>query len=149
MKKIATLLFIMIFSTIAAQENPKMERIKTLRIAFISEKLDLTTDEAQKFWPVYNEYENKQVLVRKQKRVIMQKLKRKDSNAISDNDMNQMLVDSENLESEIQNNRKQFVKNLKGILPVKKILLLRQSEDEFKRKMLNQISKRRAGRRQE
>ena len=149
MKKIATLLFIMIFSTIAAQENPKMERIKTLRIAFISEKLDLTTDEAQKFWPVYNEFENKQVLVRKQKRVIMQKLKRKDSNAISENDMNQMLVDSENLESEIQNNRKQFVKNLKGILPVKKILLLRQSEDEFKRKMLNQISKRRAGRSQE
>ena len=149
MKKIATLLFIIIFSTIAAQENPKMERIKTLRIAFISEKLDLTTDEAQKFWPVYNEFENKQVLVRKQKRVIMQKLKQKDSNAISENDMNQMLVDSENLENEIQNNRKQFVKNLKGILPVKKILLLRQSEDEFKRKMLNQISKRRAGRSQE
>ena len=149
MKKIAALLFIMIFSIITAQENPKMERIKTLRIAFISEKLDLTTDEAQKFWPVYNEFENKQVIVRKQKKVIMQKLKRKDSNAISENDMNQMLVDSENLESEIQNNRKQFVKNLKGILPVKKILLLRQSEDEFKSKMLNQISKRRAGRRQE
>lgn len=33
-----------------------MDKIESLRIAFISERLDLTPEVAQKFWPVYNQY---------------------------------------------------------------------------------------------
>ena len=33
------------------------EKIESLKIAFITEKLQLTSDEAKKFWPVYNDYE--------------------------------------------------------------------------------------------
>lgn len=33
-----------------------MDKIESLRIAFISEQLDLTPEVAQKFWPVYNQY---------------------------------------------------------------------------------------------
>ena len=42
-----------------AQENPEQERadkIQSLEIAFISRKLNLNSEEAQSFWPVYNEY---------------------------------------------------------------------------------------------
>lgn len=62
MKKIFTLTFLLcsIASFVFAQEqqpDPKQEqKIQALEIAFISRKLDLTPDEAQKFWPVYNEY---------------------------------------------------------------------------------------------
>lgn len=35
----------------------KGERVKALKIAFITQALNLTSDEAQKFWPVYNTYE--------------------------------------------------------------------------------------------
>ncbi len=39
------------------QPDPKQEeKILALEIAFISRKLDLTPEEAQKFWPIYNEY---------------------------------------------------------------------------------------------
>ena len=44
---------------IHAQELPddkRDEKIQSLEIAFISRKLNLTTEEAQKFWPVFNEY---------------------------------------------------------------------------------------------
>ena len=34
------------------------DRIEALRIAYISEQLNLTPAEAQKFWPVYNAYRN-------------------------------------------------------------------------------------------
>lgn len=37
--------------------QPKTEKVQALKIAFITQKLELTTDEAQKFWPVYNRYE--------------------------------------------------------------------------------------------
>ncbi len=35
--------------------NERMERVESLRIAYISQKLGLTVAESQKFWPVYNE----------------------------------------------------------------------------------------------
>jgi hypothetical protein len=34
----------------------KGDKIEALRIAFISQRLNLTPDEAQKFWPIYNQY---------------------------------------------------------------------------------------------
>ena len=124
MKKILTLLLISIYLISFAQENPKLERIKTLRIAFFSDKLDLTTNEAQKFWPIYNEFESKQTDIRKQKRVLNQKLKSRKAEQISDIEVNQILDDSEKLESDIQTNRKRFSKDLQGVIPMRKILLL-------------------------
>ena len=58
------LYFILVFITItglvkAQDEQPsekKQENIEALKVAFISKELDLTPGEAQKFWPVYNQY---------------------------------------------------------------------------------------------
>jgi hypothetical protein len=48
------------FSSIKAQDFDKekrIEKIQALKVAFITQKLNLNTDEAQRFWPVYNRYE--------------------------------------------------------------------------------------------
>ena len=44
----------------AQDEEPgkRAEKIQALKIAFITQKLGLSAEEAQKFWPVYNQYEN-------------------------------------------------------------------------------------------
>ena len=63
MKRIFTILFLL-FSFIAnlpAQEGGAKQRnnggrIESLKIAYLTNKLSLTPDEAQKFWPVYNKY---------------------------------------------------------------------------------------------
>ena len=34
------------------------EKIQALKIAFITQKLGLSAEEAQRFWPVYGQYEN-------------------------------------------------------------------------------------------
>jgi hypothetical protein len=56
--------------------DKKQQDIQALKVAFISKELDLTPDEAQKFWPVYNQYErdvddaaknNSDVIVKEQK----------------------------------------------------------------------------------
>lgn len=40
-----------------SQEDPKEGgRIEALKIAYITKKLNLSTDEAQRFWPIYNQY---------------------------------------------------------------------------------------------
>src|SRR6185437_6622066 len=57
MKKYLLILFVMLgaLSRAKAQDG---EKIQALKIAFIKQKLQLTPDEAQKFWPVYNQYDN-------------------------------------------------------------------------------------------
>lgn len=44
---------------IAQEEGNPYERIRAMKIAFITERLDLSPEEAEKFWPVYNDYNNK------------------------------------------------------------------------------------------
>ena len=47
-----------------AQQGNGRERIQALKVAFITQKLHLTTAEAEKFWPVYNQYDNEIMQVR-------------------------------------------------------------------------------------
>lgn len=48
-----------------ANDPRHQERVEALEIALISRKLALTPDEAQKFWPIYNEYKRdlRQIMV--------------------------------------------------------------------------------------
>src|SRR5258708_29601670 len=65
MKKILLIIavFIGIMTTVTAQDNTQGgngkndgSRIEALKIAYLTKKLNLSTDEAQKFWPIYNKY---------------------------------------------------------------------------------------------
>lgn len=59
MKKYLLILLILFgtFSFASAQNAQQGEKIQALKIAFITQKLQLTSAEAEKFWPVYNNYE--------------------------------------------------------------------------------------------
>ena len=46
------------YSFTMAQNGNGRERIQALKVAFITQKLHLTSSEAEKFWPVYNQYDN-------------------------------------------------------------------------------------------
>ena len=71
MKKFTLILFFFTGTFLCAHaqedEAKKAEKIQALKIAFITQKLELTSDEAQKFWPIYSQYENdmKQLLLDK------------------------------------------------------------------------------------
>ena len=62
MKTIKILILTLFVTTSAFAQKFDKEKIKALKIAHITEQMDLTKDEAQKFWPIYNaneEAENK------------------------------------------------------------------------------------------
>ena len=53
-KFIFPILFLLMASISFAQGfRDKKEKVKALKVAYITEQLDLTTEEAQKFWPIY------------------------------------------------------------------------------------------------
>lgn len=144
MRKIYTLLLLFVTVLTFGQDmEDRIERIKALRVAYISQKLNLTTEEAQRFWPVFNQFDDKMDGLHKQKRQLMFKLRPENASKLSEKETTLLMDEDDKLEQEIQNNRRQLVKNLQGVIPNQKILMLRQIEVEFKQKLLNQMKNRR------
>lgn len=117
----------------------KKEQIRALKIAFITDELKLTTDEATKFWPLYNNFEEKQRELKQQKiRSYMKRFESGEVEKMSDKEAINFLNQMENTEDEMYQLRKKFVSNLKDILPPIKIIKLKKVEEDFNRKLLRQ-----------
>ena len=147
MKRYVSFLLIMLFSvTVIAQSHDrgkKRERIKALKTAFITEKLNLSIGEAETFWPVYNEFSEKEAHIKFNTiRGIKIKVKR-GFDEISDAEASKLLDNLTIAEDKLHKLRANFITDLKTILPAKKIMLLKAVEDEFNRKMLEEFKKRR------
>lgn len=131
MKRLFTLitLFLGITGMAFAQEptqqpDPKKEeKIQALEIAFISRKLDLTPEEAQKFWPIYNEY-------KKEMRQTMLAQK-KDPN-----------MDVVVTEQKLVDIKKKYRDRFVGVIGQPRMNKLFEAEREFRNVLLNQLKNR-------
>ena len=146
MKKIITLILLFVCTISFGQDfERKAERVKALRVAFISSKLDLTSQEAEKFWPIFNKFSDSQMDLHKQKRQLMLKLRPENTAGMSDAATLKLLNESENIDADFENKKRQFVKDLQGIISPQKILLLKKLDEDFKNTLLKQFKNRRNG----
>jgi len=142
-KKIVWLL-VLLTTTVLVAQRPAQERIKTLKVAFITERLALTSDEAQQFWPVYNQHdESLQKLRRKERQRFGSQLPYLDD--LSDDEASKLLTEFRTLQAEKHNLEQTFIQDLGKVLPAKKIVLLLKAEEDFKKRLLQQVRKRRGG----
>ena len=134
MKK-ALLLFTLCFTT-ALFAQGKHEKIKALKVAHITEQLELTSKEAEGFWPIYNASEEKRHTLRRTERKEIMKKIDDDFNSLTETEATALIEKSLDVkEKELQTYR-ELVKDLKGVIPPKKIILLRKAEEDFKRQLL-------------
>lgn len=139
-KTFITLFFIAITVSVFGQRKERQERIKALKIAFITEKLELTSEEAQKFWPVYNAIENEKEVIRKEAQNIRKGL---DFETLTESEANKLITDMLRLENRKHNLQTKQVNDLLKVIPAKKIILLRVVEEQFKSQMIKELQKRR------
>ncbi len=129
MKKIFSLTMIALFSCsslLFAQEQPdhkEQEKIQALEIAFISRKLNLNENEAQRFWPVYNEY-------KRDVRQVMLTQRNNPKRDVLDNE--QMLIDV----------RKKYKERFVGVIGQPRMNKFFEAEREFRGVLLNQLKNR-------
>ena len=147
---ILSLLIVFISVNAMAQDGPfirkKKEQIKALKVAFITDELSLTPDEATKFWPLFNAFEDKQQEIKKLK--LKGYLDRMDDDSfdkLSEKEATTMLAQMESSEDELYQAKKKFVASLKGIISPIKILKLKKAEENFNRKLLQQYRDRKLG----
>jgi Spy/CpxP family protein refolding chaperone len=117
----------------------KKEQIKAMKVAYITSELNLNSDEAAKFWPVYNAFDEKQFKLKHEKmQMYKNKLENNVSEQMSDKEASVLLAQMEKTEDELYQLRKKFNTDVKSVLSPVKILKLKKAEEEFNRKLLKQ-----------
>lgn len=147
MKKllIIGILSIFTFTIVIAQEksgptNEMFEKIKAEKISFFTEKLSLTSSEAQAFWPVYNEFENKRFEIQRQKHEFERMPDEKFAD-LTDSEIEKIMTNYiSSFEKEamlLKEYNKQFLK----VLPKKKVLIMYRTENQFRGHLIREYKR--------
>jgi hypothetical protein len=133
----------LIMYSLTAQErrkpNPEMfEKIKAEKVSFFTGKLDLTSSEAQAFWPVYYEFDKKRFEIQRQKHQF-ERMPDEEFNKLSESDIekltNEYIGSYEKEALLLKEYNKLFLK----ILPKKKLLLMYRTENEFRSHLIREF----------
>jgi Spy/CpxP family protein refolding chaperone len=121
------------------ERQERHELIQAQKVAFISNQLELTTGEAEKFWPVFNEYEAEIEKVRRAHRIEMKKLR--DIDNLSEDEAYSITEKILNLEEQNSKIRKEYLAKFAEVLGKKKAAKVYIAEEKFKRELLKKIKK--------
>ncbi len=144
MKLIFTFIFTLTFMISGLQLNAqdtktsKEQLIKSQKIAFFTDKIGLTPDEAEKFWPIYNSYwekKNKIIADRKDNMTYFAK----NSDKMSQDKMIKYADTYINYEMQLAKLLDEYHNKFKEILPIEKVMKIYLADYEFKAYLLNKI----------
>lgn len=139
-------MFLLLSLNVAAQHNKNRERIKALKVSFITEELDLSEKEAQQFWPVYNKFEKETGNIKFNELRAIRREIRTNLDTMSNEEATELIKKFNKIENNLHQLRADFFKKLLKIIPAKKIIQLKIAEDDFRKKMFEEFKKRRKGR---
>jgi hypothetical protein len=144
MKKIYTISLLFIFALTAITSTPGYaqqgsdaelrDRIRAAQVAYLSQKLDLTPDEAQKFWPLYNQYTKEVELLIAERHNTNTSTKPADHPANDNNELGyeQRMLDIKN----------RYNKEFQKVLPSTKAGNVFRTEREFRNVLVRSLKER-------
>lgn len=143
MKKNTIFLLFMFPILLVAQkkDSSKQDKIKALKEAFITEKLDLTSKEAKDFWSVYNK--NAEIihnLHRKELGKLRKEIREKKA-SITEQQAEEMLKKEIEINEKIRLANRKMDQELRKIISAKKLLILKESERQFYDKLIRKSQK--------
>lgn len=115
----------------------RYDQLKAKRVAYITDKVSLTSKQAEKFWPIYNEHEKM-----RNEKFGDPKKGRKNIDELSDNEASTLLEEQMRKEDEMVVERKKYISNLRNVISDKQILALRDAEKKFRREVFNKFKNR-------
>jgi len=134
---IMAVLALLSFSNIQAQQKQKcnwQEKMMSEKIAFITMELQLTPEEAQVFWPVYNQINQKNKEAQKaMNKAYRAMVKAMEEGTVSDKELNALLDDYLAAKQEHKEAGKGDADQYRKVLPAKKVAKLYVAEENFRR----------------
>lgn len=137
-------IYTIIFISFAAhlvmgQGNEAREQIEAARIALITDRLELTPEQAEKFWPIYNEYsEQRKELARE----LQQMRKGIDREEMTEEQGQQLMERTMNIRERQLQLEKQYARRMNSVITAQQLLSLRQAEEDFRKMILRRLEER-------
>lgn len=139
------LCFLAALSSVAAQPPdddlpiPETDQIRSQRVAFITQQLNLSPSEAGHFWTIYSDYEE-------QRRALLQGFRDEDLRTPrNDAEANELIEGRFQLEEDLLNLKREFYNRLRQHISPRKLALLPKAERDFRRALLQRLRERRRG----
>jgi hypothetical protein len=123
-----------------AQDPNVQEKIKNLRIAYISDKLGLTTEQAEKFWPVYREFSDQRRALRMEFAKSRREINAQNPTPEDQEKLVKLGLDLKQKELDLE---KDYSGRLMKVITAQQMLNLRKAEGDFQKIILQQIQQRR------
>lgn len=136
---IIALLFMLPFCVNAQRPGGRMSpEIESYRVSYLTQKLELSEEEAKIFWPIYNDFQKEQAALRKERaQNLISFRKITDIENLSDTEVQVLIVNELNFkQKELALERKYYYK-LKSSLPIKIIGKYYRAQETFKRELLS------------
>ena len=123
------------------QRKKDWERLQAEKIAFITQELDLTPEEAQVFWPVYNQCWKEVLASHKATREAFAGIRGKQAEGLTDKEMEKKL--DAYIQATTRSNQvlADWYPKFKEVLPIRKVAKLYQAEEDFQQRMINNLRK--------
>ena len=135
------ILFLLLFLTNllnAQKKEIRSEKIDAYKKIYLTDKLNLNSENESKFWVVYNNYQDSLRVVYRTKRLKYRKMNL-DSSNISDLEHEQFIDDFLDYEKKKIDLRAKLISDLKEFMTLKKTVYLFRIEDDFRKEMMKKI----------
>ncbi|MBC8082028.1 MAG: hypothetical protein H7Z21_02350, partial [Hymenobacter sp.] len=123
----------------AGGRQGRMSQLENAKIAYITEKISLTQDQAQRFWPVYNEFTTK----RRELNRRMRQLRTDDPDALSDAQIKENLAQALAIRQQEVTLEKEYFDKFQKVLSIRQVGKLYQAERQFTKEVLQRVANRR------
>ncbi|MDB5020991.1 MAG: hypothetical protein JWQ28_2118 [Pedobacter sp.] len=139
---IASLLMLFPFISKAQGNGGRNQEIESYRVAFLTQKMELTADEAKIFWPIYNDFQKEQSALRKQRMqggISLRKIDEIDN--LSDAQVQSLINNELNYKQQSLNVEKKYYAKLKSTLPIKVVGKYYRAQESFKKELLSRYGR--------
>jgi|694.fasta_scaffold03428_17 hypothetical protein len=130
-----------LFALSQESAESRKDKIESLRIAYITKELSLSTNEAQQFWPVYNQFQEELKVIRKNRKLDIMEAKI-NFDSMTDVEIAKMVDGDFQFQQLELDLRKKYVEEYKKVLPVRKVAKLLRAEHTFKIELLREFRNR-------
>ena len=140
MRKHILFLTLLLWSALAFGQSDLKEKIESRKIAMITKELELTPDQAERFWPIYREFDNKRASIQRE---FIERRRSFDPKTASDEETRKMIDMGLQVKEQQLGLEREYSDRLRQVISDRQLINLRRAEDEFKQMLLERVRQRR------
>ena len=118
------------------RRGQRLGQLENAKIAFITNRVSLTQDQAQKFWPLYNEFSDRRRELNRSGRL----LRREITEGMTDQQLRDSFAQSFNTRQQELNLEKEYFDKFQKVISLRQVAQLFQAERDFTKEVIKRMA---------